>query len=147
MSERVRFASMVLLGTVNEFDGTTASFEIEEIWRGPDLPGTVDIVPEPGRAYTPGERYLVFPTGAPSPLADARCSATVRWTEELSEFRPATARAPGATPAEDADLPWEWVIGLAVIGAGFIGLRNIVERRRHPEPVWDPSYSLDQEDD
>lgn len=145
-AERVRFASMVLLGEVTAWDGTTAEFNIEEIWRGPDLPAEVDIVPEEGRAYTAGVRYLVFPSMAPSPLVDTPCSATVRWSEDLAELRPATARAPGTAPAEDADLPWEWVIGAAVLFALFTGTRSIVERRRHPKPVWDPDFTFEDRD-
>jgi hypothetical protein len=143
VAERVRFFSIVLLGTVTDWDGTTAQFKIEEIWRGPDLPEEVEIVPEFGRAYTEGVRYLVFPTGSPSPLADARCSATTRWNDSLNEFRPERARVPGTAPAKDADLPWEWVIAAAVLAGGYGAIRHLLERGRHPEPVWNPDHRLD----
>ena len=112
----------------------------------PDLPGEVEIIPEEGRAYTTGIRYLLFPTMAPSPLVDEPCSATVRWSEDLAELRPATARVPGASPAQDADLPWEWVIAAAVI-VGAVGLaRRLIDRRRHPEPDWNPDFTFESED-
>lgn len=144
-AERVRFASLVLVGTAQSWDGTTAEFEIEEIWRGPDLPDEVEIVPEPGRAYTPGVRYLLFPSNSPSPLADARCSATVRWSEELADLRPLVTRTPGTAPAEDADLPWEWVIGFAAVAGLATATRKLLDRRRHPEPEWNPEFTFDQD--
>lgn len=143
VADRVRFASIVVLGTVTDWDGTTAQFTVEEIWRGPDLPEEIDIVPEFGRVYARGERYLVFPTDSPSPLADARCSATTRWDESLAEFRPARTRAPGRAPAKDPDLPWEWVIAAAALAGGYGAVRHFLERRRHPEPVWNPDHRLD----
>ncbi|MCP3977092.1 MAG: hypothetical protein GY720_21600 [bacterium] len=146
VAERVRFESIVVKGVVTDWDGTTAQFTIEEIWRGPDLPEKVEIVPLEGRAFTTGERYLVFPTDNPSPLADAPCSATTRWDESLAEYRPATARVPGVAPAEDADLPWEWVLALAALAAGFLGTRRLIERRRHPEPEWNPDFRFDDSD-
>lgn len=144
-ADRVRFASIVLVGTVKSWDGTTAGFEIEEIWRGPDLPREVEIVPEQGRAYTEGVRYLVFPTNSPSPLQDARCSATVRWTEELAELRPESARQPIAASAKDRDLPWEWLVAAAILLGLAGGGRQLIERRRHPEPEWNPDFSFEDE--
>ena len=143
VTERVRFASIVVLATVAEWDGTTAQLEVEEIWRGPDMPVEVAIVPEPGRAYTAGVRYLVFPTGSPPPLTDARCSATTRWDESLEELRPARTRAPRQLGPVDADLPWEWFVAAAALVGIVAAGRHVFEKRRHPEPVWNPDYRLD----
>lgn len=143
-ADQVRVASIVLLGTVTAWDGTTARFEIGEIWRGPDLANEVDITPEDGRAFTTGVEYLVFPSYSASPLVDRPCSATTRWVAELEELRPATARVPGASPADDADLPWEWAIAGGVLAAVLLAGRRILEKRRHPEPAWDPDYNLDE---
>ncbi|MFC2177459.1 hypothetical protein ACFLRH_03485 [Actinomycetota bacterium] len=145
VAERVRFASIVLLGTVTEWDGETAQLEIDEIWRGPDLPEKVEIVPERGRAYTAGVRYLVFPTDSPSPLADARCSATTRWNESLAEFKPTRTRVPGTAPAEDADLPWEWVIAAAVLAGGYAAIRRVLDERHRPKAIWNPDHRLDDD--
>jgi len=134
---------MVLLGSVTDWDGTTAEFEIDEIWRGPDLPKEIEIIPEPGRAFTAGVDYLVFPADRPSPLTDRPCSATTRWSGELEQLRPSTARVPGTAPARDPDLPWEWVLAGAALAAVLLAGRRIAEKRRHPEPVWDPDYSLE----
>ena len=145
VAERVRFESMVLKGTVTGWDGATAQFRIEEIWRGPDLPEDVSIVAAEGRAFKEGERYLVFPTNNPPALADEPCSATARWDESFAQYRPDSARAPGAAPAEDADLPWEWAIAVAVLLGGYLATRTAINRRRHPEPEWNPHFRLDEE--
>ncbi len=144
-AERVRFASIVVLGTVTEWDGTTAQLKVEEIWRGPDMPEEVAIMPEPGRAYTTGVRYLLFPTGGPPQLADARCSATTRWDESLEELRPARTRAPRQLGPVDADLPWEWLVAAAALAGIAAAGRHVFEKRRHPEPVWNPDYRLEDE--
>ena len=143
VSDRVLFASIILLGTVTDWDGTTARFKIEEIWRGPDLPEEIEIVPEPGRAYAAGVRYLAFPTNNPSPLFDERCSATIRWDESLEQYRPARTRALRTAPAEDADLPWEWLIAAAILAGGYMAVRHVAEKRAHPEPEWNPDHTLD----
>ena len=143
--DQVLFASIVLLGTVTDWDGTTAQFTIDEIWRGPDLPKEIEVVPEPGRAYTAGVRYLVFSTNSPSPLFDARCSATTRWNDSLKQYRPARTRLPRTAPTQDADLPWEWLIAAAILAGGYAGMRRLKQKRAHPEPEWNPDHTLDDE--
>jgi hypothetical protein len=145
VADQVRVASMVLLGTVTDWDGKIAQFTIDEIWRGPDLPEEIEIVPDLGRNYTAGVRYLAFPSDSPSPLTDARCSATSRWDESFAEFRPIRARLPRSAPARDADLPWEWIIAAATLAGGYGAVRHLLERQRHPEPVWNPDHRLDED--
>ena len=38
---------------------------------------------------------------------------------------------------DDADLPWEWVIGLVLLAAVAMASRALL-RRRHVPPKWDP---------
>lgn len=149
VEDRVRFASIVMLGTVTDWDGMQATFEVDEIWRGADTAAVVKIVSEPGRAFKAGERYLVFPSATQdrAVFTDRPCSATVRWDESLAELRPQSVRPPIAAPAQDRDLPWEWLIAaLALIGLVAAG-RQLLERRRHPTPEWDPHYTLATEDE
>ena len=141
-AERVRFASVVVLGVATGFDDGTARFEIEEIWRGRNYPKDVEIEVEPGRHFTSGVRYLVFPEGSPQ-LTDRPCSATVRWDESLAELRPESARGPGPGGVVDRDLPWEWLVLIAVVGGG-IAVGRQVARHRSPEPEWNPDFEFDR---
>lgn len=144
--ERVRFQVTLIDGTVTSWDGTTATVAVHEIWRGVDMPPEVTVIPEPGRAYTEGVRYLIFPTNSREPFIDTPCSATVRWSDELADLRPTAARVPDNAAAVDADLPWEWLLG----GLGALALGGLVwsilnRRRPMPTSAWDPDHRIADE--
>lgn len=141
-AEQVRFQGMLFDGVVVSWDGTTATVAVNEIWRGVDIPADVEVVPEPGRAYTEGVRYLFFPTNSRPPFIDTPCSATVRWTEEIAALRPEAARRPVNATATDPDLPWEWLFGvLGAVGAVMVvaGLRR---RRPGATATWNPDHRI-----
>ena len=133
----------VILGTVAEWDGTTASLIVEEVWRGFDVAARVDVVAEPGRAYTVGVQYLVFPANREPPFLDTPCSATTRFTAELADLRPNQVRVILPDPARDADLPWEWVTAALLLAAAYRLTRWIVAKRRYSEPLWNPDHHID----
>lgn len=132
----------VIVGTVAEWDGATASLIVNEVWRGFDLPDKVEIVAEPGRAYTIDAQYIVFPSNREPPFVDTPCSATTRFTAAIAELRPARTRIVVPTGIEDTDLPWEWVIAALVAGAVVAVSRRVIDRRRRPAAVWNPDHEL-----
>lgn len=110
-------APVAFVGTVVEtkHDGRTATFEVEEVWKGSvgarvvvnggpaiDAMGTAEAngetaVTSVDRAYETGVRYLVIPFGARGKvLTDNACSSTQPYTAELASHAP-----PGATPPAD----------------------------------------------
>ena len=141
--DSIRFQSPLFVGTVRDWDGTQAEVEVEEVWRGPDLDREVVVVPEPGRRYDAGERYLFFPDNSRSPFTDPACSATTRLTDSVAELRPDSARLIMAIPG---DPPWGWI--LAIAGAGVllvIGWNITMRARRGRPPEWDPDHRLADE--
>ena len=111
-------APVVFVGTVidTKHDGRTATFDVEEIWKGsvgarvvvnggPAI-GEMEKAEANGqvaatsvdRAYEQGVRYLVVPFGANGEvLTDNACSSTQPYTAELASHAP-----PGAAPPESA---------------------------------------------
>lgn len=96
-------ADVAFVGTVTDVrHDTTARFDVEEVWKG-DVPARVtvlggpdepDVVTSVDRSWRPGVRYLVVPHAGGGALRDDQCSPTREWTDDLEEFRPATAGAP-----------------------------------------------------
>ena len=113
------------------------------MWRGYDLPNRVELLPEPGRAYTVGVQYLVFPANEVPPFVDDACGATTRYTEQLAALRPSQVRTVTPPPAVDADLPWEWLIAVAAL-AGVATTWRVVQDRRRAPPEWDPHHEMDR---
>ncbi len=110
--EAVKTADIILVGTVTEtINGNRwATVAVEEIWRGPDVPATLQIKGGPDanaassvdRAFEVGQRYVFFPyieaDTEPLPgvaaggLADNSCTSTQIWDDSMAAFRPADAR-------------------------------------------------------
>jgi hypothetical protein len=99
-------ASVAFVGTVTSVadDGYTATFDVQEIWKGTNLAnpttvygGSAKVVES--RTWAQGTRYLVFPTvDADGNLIDGTCSPTVEYTAALDGLRPASAHAPQGPP-------------------------------------------------
>lgn len=107
-------ADIVFVGTVTEVGngGRWASVLVEDIWKGPDLPGTIIVRGGPegnaatsvDRYFDAGLRYLFFPVLAPQPageplpveiaaLTDNSCTSTQPLTPEIARLRPSDARS------------------------------------------------------
>lgn len=141
--DSIRFQSPLFVGTVRDWDGTQAEVDVEEVWRGPDLDREVVVVPEPGRRYAKGGRYLFFPDNSRSPFTDPACSATTQLTDSVAELRPDSARLITAMPGGP---PWRWILSIAGGAVLFVIGWNITKRaRRGPPPEWDPDHRLADE--
>ena len=117
LDEALAAAPVTFVGTVVEtkHDGRTATFEVEEVWKGSvgarvvvnggpeiDAMETAEangggIVTSVDRAYETGVRYLVVPFGTRgNVMTDNACSSTQPYTAALASHAP-----PGATPPAD----------------------------------------------
>ena len=150
LDQAIAQADVVFVGTVQDIDhgGLTATFHVEEMWKG-TVGETVVVHGGPGiaaledaarkgqgvatsvdRTYTAGTRYLVLPHGkADGVLLDNICSSTQPYTDELDSYRPSAAQPPGGgepvretSPVNDGGrgpLAWALVALLAALGAGL----------------------------
>jgi len=123
-------ADVVFVGTVTALanDGRTATFRVEEVWKGtvgelvvvnggPSLAELekaaregYGVATSVDRTYERGGRYLVVPFGASGDvLTDNACSSTQPYTDSLDRFRPAAAAdpIPGREPASAPGRPGE----------------------------------------
>jgi len=97
-------ATVVFVGTVTSLTGTVATFQVESIWKGPNLsdPSDVDggaIAGEDSRSWQVGSRYLVFPIiDSDGNLVDSGCSPTSVYKAAFDALRPANAFAPQGPP-------------------------------------------------
>lgn len=152
--EAVKAADIILIGTVTEATNGNrwAIVSVEEIWRGPALPATVQIKGGPDanaassvdRSFEVGQRYIFFPYMAedvePLPgvaagvLGDNSCTSTQIWDEALAGFRPADARTGDAANEGDVqsiDLGFIVGIGgvLLVVVAVMLGVGLLARGR------------------
>lgn len=117
LGEALAAAPVAFVGTVVEtrHDGRTATFEVEEVWKGSvgarvvvnggpeiDAMGAAEVngggvATSVDRAYETGVPYLVVPAGARgNVMTDNACSSTQPYTAALASHAP-----PGATPPAD----------------------------------------------
>jgi hypothetical protein len=140
-------ADIAFVGTVVslDHDGRTATFRVEDVWKG-KVEETVVVHGGPGiaaiesaaargegvassvdRSYSLGTRYLVLPFGRSGDvLGDNICSNTQPYTEGLASLRPAGAHPPltdGGMPATSVasgdgsdSFTWWFVALLAAAG-------------------------------
>ncbi len=143
VEEAIAAADIVFVGTVTLLanDARWVKVQVEEIWKGGDLPAVVEVRggPEAGtftsvdRTYELG-RHLFVVRRDGGFLSDNGCSATQLWSADLAAFRPGDARTP--TPSPDAPqggfdvaaivLP---AAGIAIIAVLLIGGAWLVSRR------------------
>jgi hypothetical protein len=131
-------AHTVFVGTVIDLanQDRTATFAVEEVWKGTVAEEAVVMGGPSGNAFTSVDRgfemdtrYLVVPVrGAGSSFEDNACTLTQPYTQDVATFRPEDPRPPTAqhnTEEEAAPFPsWAIVtIGLAgaVLAAVMIG--------------------------
>ena len=127
VTDALATAPVVFVGNVTDVsqsDGT-ATLDVVEIWRGPNLPDPVTISTRQieGRAFQNGARYLVFPVVQPDgTLTDSCNTATSVYTAEFDVLRPAGAHAPQGPPT--SGVPGTTPIAaifLAIVVFGAIG--------------------------
>ena len=123
-------ARVAFVGTVTGVadGGYTATFDVEEIWKGPNLadPSTVfggSASVEDSRSWEAGQRYLVFPSvDSDGNLVDNGCSATTAYRPAFEALRPAGAHAPQGPPTSGlpGDPPFA-AIFLVIVAFGTLG--------------------------
>ena len=127
---RVRVA---FVGTVTEVNGSTATFDVAEVWKG-DVGEVVEVggafddgsFGEDDRGWNVGATYLVLPYVEGNFLRDTICSATTAWTDELAALRPAGVETPAA-PAPSG--PNMLLLAIGMVVALFAGISWIAFRR------------------
>lgn len=145
LEEHLARADVVFVGTVVSVtdEQRTALVQVEEIWRGSQLPAEVTVHGgfDPGaftsvdRGFEAGARYLFAPSIAEGRLQDSSCSATQLWSDELADLRPATVATPppdsGAEDGSRGGVPMPLVVaGIALVLVA--GLSVIAFRVRCP---------------
>lgn len=142
IEEALRSADVVITGTVTSTEnmGRWATVEVHEIWKGPDLPATVNIHggAEPGaissidRTFTVGARYLfVASLDGQGILSDNACSATTEMGAGDNAMRPADFRTPA--PAQPSDAGMEGLVapvGVALLVAAALLAAGLLARGR-----------------
>jgi hypothetical protein len=147
IEEAVRTSELVFVGTVTALDnsGRSATVQVEEVWRGGEMPATVTIfggtdpeqAMEDDRTFEAGVRYVFVPFVIDGRLVDSICSATTAWVDELAAIRPAGVRTPTPTAAPAAPGPLSAIADLALplltallIGGAALAIAVVVGRRR-----------------
>lgn len=113
--QQIADARVVFVGTVIDVANRnrTATFRVEEVWKGGSLPESVKVIggPEDENAFSSvdrpfelGVRYLVFPGGESPDFTDNNCSPTREWSEDLAKYRPGGAGGP-ASPGPSTQPP------------------------------------------
>jgi hypothetical protein len=141
-AEALQRAPVAFVGTVTRVadGGYTATFNVEEIWKGPNLSeastvygGSANI--EDSRTWQSGQRYLVFPSvDSDGNLLDTACSSTGPYTAAYDALRPSSARAPQGPPTSGppGDPPvaavFLLILLLGSLGAFFLWRTGRVER-------------------
>ena len=103
-------ADVVFIGVVVELSNhdRTAVMEVEQVWKGPDLPEVVTVRggPEDPNVVTSADRtfelgtYVVFPVNSAPPFEDNACTLTQHATAALDVINPAVNE-----PPDDPDEP------------------------------------------
>lgn len=157
MRRAIADAPTVFVGTVTEtrFNDRWATVSIVEIWRGENIPPSVEVrsgvgssntVTSVDRFYDIGETYLFIPYERKGIMyRDNACTSTTVFTDRIARFRPATASSPSpsgpavATPTVTRQpieptgqtAPWVWpVLALFVGVTGLAYLAWRIARRR-----------------
>jgi hypothetical protein len=144
IEEAVRTSELVFVGTVTALDnsGRSATVQVEEVWRGGEMPATVTIfggtdpeqAMEDDRTFEAGVRYVFVPFVIDGRLVDNICTSTTRWVDDFAAFRPAGVQTP--TPSAAAG-PLSAIADLALplltamlIGGAALAIAVVVGRRR-----------------
>lgn len=129
-ADALTMTDLVFAGTVTTVadGGTTATFDVESIWKGPNLANPIEVygggpgVSDP-RTWQTGQRYLVFPhVETDGTLTDTACSPTSLYQASFDALRPADARPPQGAPTSGipGEAPYA-AIFLVIIVFGSVG--------------------------
>ncbi len=104
-------ADVAFVGTMTVVDpaGARATFAVEEVWKGGDLPANVEVTHPFGLPWTDpsaaGARYLVIANVVGGALqVEGGCNQAYPWDPSLAAARPSTAHPP-QSPAPSGDVP------------------------------------------
>jgi len=140
IDQALRDADTVFIGSVVGLANADrrATFAVDEVWRGPDLPAQVvvhggpdgDMFTSVDRTWETDGRYLVFGLMVEGQLTDNACSNTQLWSDDLAPLRPSDARPPldQAEGATTGGIPGTVLVVIGVFGA--IGLVSLLVFRR-----------------
>jgi hypothetical protein len=142
-------AEVVFIGVVVDLTNNdrTAVMEVEEVWKGPQLPGVVTVNGGPTDAsmFTSVDRtfgvgtYIVFPVNSAPPFEDNACTLTQRTTAALDVINPfadeplvdpsaetvvttIVASGESATPEPVSVTSGSGRVPILVTGIGFVAL-------------------------
>jgi len=116
-------AEVVFIGVVVELSNhdRTAVMEVEEVWKGSELPEVVtvrggpddpDVFSSVDRTFERGT-YVVFPLNSDTPFEDNNCTLTQRTSSALDVINPNAAE-----PPEDPNPPEPVTTTIAATGGG-----------------------------
>lgn len=140
LEEHLAQAEVVFVGVVTAVthEQRTALVDVEEIWRGPELPTEVTVLggfedlgfTTADRYFEEGRRYLFAPSLTEGRLEDNACSATQIWSDDLTDLRPASFVTPEPVEGDPSGGIPAPVIGIAsaVLAIGAVSI--LAFRRR-----------------
>lgn len=131
-------ADVVFVGTLTATDslGERASFAVEEVWKGQDVPAAVEVRGFHGQwegtgALT-GTRYLMLATVVGSSLQGGDgCNGPYLWDGSMAALRPDTAHPPESPPTSEG-VPLALILVAGVV-ALLVGI-SLVAFRPTREP-------------
>jgi hypothetical protein len=146
LAESIRLAEVVIVGTVGATENRArwATINVEEIWKGPDLPPTVIVRAGPAgdtfssidRTFDAGVRYLfLLGRDEQGGFTDNACSQTTPWEVGLAALRPADFRPPTVIDGTaDAGDPAELLVPaiVALLVAAVLLAIGLLARGRRP---------------
>ncbi|MEX1073095.1 MAG: hypothetical protein WED86_05290 [Chloroflexota bacterium] len=109
--------------TIVDSAGTRATFAVEEVWKGDEVPAAVEVSGSGGQQWTDpsaaGARYLVLATLTGIGLqVGSQCNQLYLWDPSLAAARPATAHPPQNSAAGgDVPIPLLLIAGIALLVA------------------------------
>jgi hypothetical protein len=152
---RLAESPLVFVGTVLSTTNRDriAQVRVEEVWKGPDLPGEVDVRGTPvgqeenavssvDRTFRVGHRYLFVPGHgvdlSPRPngravVDDSLCTATGEYRPEFDRLRPTSVTTPTASGGDGQASGRDGlaVLPLAAAVSTVLGLVGVTVSRRH----------------
>jgi len=143
--QAIQSAPTAFVGTVTDLSsgGRVATVRVDDIWRGNNIPSSVEVVGSPDlnaaatsvdRMYVAGAQYLFVPDGGgPQSFTDNSCTATQLFTSGLSALRPASA--PGAPPHSASTFPVVLALVVPLIVLVGAGSALLLRRRRRSFPA------------